>query len=210
MSFKLCAYCDTQFTPHHGGSKFCSSECRSKARSSKQPSTEGLDSRSWQDNMIFRRQADGFISATAMCDANGRQWSDYIRSDRTQEYIHALAASSVSGSGLMDTCHGQEPYMRGRWIHPRLAIDLARWISPAFVVWMEDWIAEANAQDQHVVSALPVGVHVVAANPRQAAQLWCKAVTTQVQAALAVELSPQCRHDRNLPLAVHYRWQPQA
>jgi hypothetical protein len=33
-------------------------------------------------------------------------------------------------------------HLRGTWIHPRLAVDLARWISPAFAVWMDGWFLE--------------------------------------------------------------------
>ena len=144
-----------------------------------------LDRRIWQGTAIERRQADGFVNATAMCKANGREWFTYARSERTKEYIAALAAvPQICRTELVQSIQGGQPHLQGTWIHPRLAIDLARWISPAFAVWMDGWFLESlarPAQPHH----LPNGVHVIADNPRQAAWLWASAVEAEVSAALS-------------------------
>ena len=118
----------------------------------------GIEAREWNFCAIQRRQADGFVSATAMCRAGGKRWNDYARVDRSREYICALAASvgaqipcaaaeagfPVSGiHGLIHVIKGGSPELQGTWIHPRLAVDLARWISPAFAVWMDGWLLES-------------------------------------------------------------------
>jgi hypothetical protein len=118
----------------------------------------GIEARPWNGVAIQRRQADGFVNATAMCKAGGKRWNDYIRVDRTGEYIRALAddlgiqipcAAAVAGfpasgiHGLIHVIKGGQPELQGTWIHPRLAVDLARWISPAFAVWMDGWFLES-------------------------------------------------------------------
>lgn len=103
---------------------------------------------------IQRRRADGWVNATAMCQAGGKRLNDYVRLDRTSEYVcalqHAIAgqtpcAAAVAGNpatlpAVIETRQGGAPHLQGTWIHPRLAVDLARWISPEFAVWMDGWI----------------------------------------------------------------------
>ena len=118
----------------------------------------GIEARMWNGCAIQRRQADGFVNATAMCRAGGKRWNHYASNERTREYICALAASvgaqipcaaAVAGfpasgiHGLIHAIKGGSPELQGTWIHPRLAVDLARWISPSFAVWMDGWFLEA-------------------------------------------------------------------
>jgi hypothetical protein len=110
----------------------------------------GLTARAWNGISISRRISDGYVNATAMCQAGAKRWPDYIRLDRSQAYIAAL--SPVVGicttgiDGLIQVRQGGQPHLQGTWIHPRLAIDLARWIAPAFAVWMDGWLLEEMAQ----------------------------------------------------------------
>ncbi len=113
----------------------------------------GMDCRIWNGVEIHRSAADGYVNATAMCQAGQRRWNHYQANDRTQSYIAALAA--VTGfpatgiGGLIRSIQGGRPELQGTWIHPRLAVDLARWISPAFAVWMDGWFLEVvQAQAQ--------------------------------------------------------------
>ena len=55
---------------------------------------------------------------------------------------------------------------------------------------------------------LSEGVHVVAATPRRAAELWWEAIQSEVTGALARRLNPTHRTDAGLPLVVSYSWQP--
>ena len=104
----------------------------------------GIEARAWNGVSIQRRTTDGFVNATRMCKANGREWFTYARAERTREYIAALAAvPQFCGTELVQSIRGGTPELQGTWIHPRLAVDLARWISPAFAVWMDGWFLEA-------------------------------------------------------------------
>ena len=110
---------------------------------------DALAVRVWNDTPISRRNSDGYVNATAMCKANGREWSTYARSERTKEYIAALeAVPQFCRTELVQSIWGGRPELQGTWIHPRLAVDLARWISPAFAVWMDGWFLESIQQQQ--------------------------------------------------------------
>jgi hypothetical protein len=105
-----------------------------------------LVSRSWNGTPISRRTTDGYVNATAMCRANGKQWSKYRESDRCQTYLDALAETSeIRMFDLIESRQGQGG---GTWVHPQVAVDLARWISAPFAVWMDGWFLESVQQAQ--------------------------------------------------------------
>ena len=105
-----------------------------------------LQTRSWNGTSIPRRTADGFVNATAMCKANGKEWSKYRESDRCQTYLDALAETSeIRMFDLIESRQGQGG---GTWVHPQVAVDLARWISAPFAVWMDGWFLEQVSQVQ--------------------------------------------------------------
>jgi hypothetical protein len=105
-----------------------------------------LVSRSWNGTPISRRITDGYVNATAMCRANGKQWSKYRESDRCQTYLDALA--ETSGIRMFDLIESRQGQGGGTWVHPQVAVDLARWISAPFAVWMDGWFLESVQQVQ--------------------------------------------------------------
>jgi hypothetical protein len=109
----------------------------------------GLSVRTWNDAPISRRDIDGFADATAMCRANGKRWNHYQENERTAAYLQALAASlGIPADQLVITTTTGPNHLRGTWVHPRLAVDLARWLSPQFAVWMDGWFLEQLGQPQ--------------------------------------------------------------
>jgi hypothetical protein len=102
-----------------------------------------LDVRIWNGTPISRRTIDGYVNATAVCRANGKQWSKYRESERCQTYLDALAETSeIRMFDLIESRQGQGG---GTWVHPQVAVDLARWISAPFAVWMDGWfLGEIN------------------------------------------------------------------
>lgn len=101
--------------------------------------------RTWNNTPISRRQADGYVNATAMAKANGKQWSHYRETDRATTYMEALSRNTeIRVNALYVSKPGE-----GTWIHPRLAIDFARWISPDFAVWMDGWFIESLTEQSH-------------------------------------------------------------
>jgi len=96
-----------------------------------------LVSRSWNSTPIGRRPGDGYVDATAMCQANGRHLPHNLANARTGEYLQALSGSVGISTDLLRVSIGTGPnHLRGTWVHPRVAIGLARWISPELAVWL--------------------------------------------------------------------------
>jgi hypothetical protein len=107
----------------------------------------GLVVRTWNDAPISRRDSDGYADATAMCQANGKRWHEYSSNQRTTEYIAALGESlNLPADQLVITTTSGPNHLRGTWVHPRLAVDLARWLSPQFAVFMDGWFLEQLKQ----------------------------------------------------------------
>ena len=104
-----------------------------------------LQTRSWNGTPIPRRTTDGYVNATAMCRANGKQWNDYFRTDRATLYMEALVGSAGNPADLFTTISTGANEGRGTWVHPQVAVDLARWISAPFAVWMDGWFLERTS-----------------------------------------------------------------
>jgi hypothetical protein len=103
----------------------------------------GMDSRTWNGVDIQRRPSDGYVNATAMCKAYGRQWSHYLENARTAQYLQALSRSlGIPRDLLILSITTGLNELRGTWVHPRIAVDLARWLHPEFAVWMDGWFLE--------------------------------------------------------------------
>lgn len=101
------------------------------------------------DQLIYMRPTDGYVNATAMCKAFGKLGADYYRLATTKEFVQEL--SSDMGIPIRDiivTQVGGESHLKGTWIHPDLAINLAMWLSPKFSVkvsrWVRDWMSGKN------------------------------------------------------------------
>ena len=248
---RVCQCCGTHFTARHPGALWCNVNCRVQAyycrkrgepvrpaysnRYAADPAllvqrhgqpTHGHESRVWAGTPITRRQADGYVNATAMCQANGRLWADYQRLDRTQDYLSALRDhlswtpedSSAQISPCLDapelviSIKGGTPELQGTWIHPLLAVDLARWISPRFAVWMDGWFLSdgpfggAAARRLSPAATLPEGVHIVAPTKRRAAEIWWQTVRAELCSAVDQRSNPTHRTDYGLPLVASYTW----
>lgn len=97
-----------------------------------------LSVKSWNGTPISRRTTDGYVNATAMAKASGKQWYDYFNTNRASTYLEALSRNlEIPVTSLYISKPGE-----GTWIHPRLAVDFARWISAEFAVWMDGWFME--------------------------------------------------------------------
>lgn len=113
------------------------------------------------NSIIDQRTNDGYINATALCKAAGKEWAAYKRNDRTGRFLDALCADmQILMSVLIQEVRGGSG-QQGTWIHPKVAINLAMWLSPEFEVrvsnWVHDWMTgkgtpSAPAQLPHHLS----------------------------------------------------------
>lgn len=98
-----------------------------------------------QDSIVEQRSTDGYINATAMCQAAGRRIAKYLENDGTQAFLDALATDvRIRTSELVQIIKGGAGE-QGTWVHPQVAIHLAQWLSPEFAVtvtkWVFDWMS---------------------------------------------------------------------
>lgn len=103
-----------------------------------------------QGATIYQRPEDGYINATAMCQASGKDWNDYRRLKTTELFIADLDAEpGIPGSGSVHSIKGGDPNIQGTWVHPQVAFHLAQWLSPKFAVqvsqWVYDWMSVRGA-----------------------------------------------------------------
>ena len=99
-----------------------------------------------ENTLIHQRALDGYVNATAMCKAVGKQFSAYSRLKGTQDFLKELsAATGIPVAQLIHTVVGGIPDLQGTWVHPDVAIHLGQWLSPKFAVavagWVRDWVS---------------------------------------------------------------------
>lgn len=116
--------------------------------------------RSLGSNVVYQRQSDGYISATALCRIVGKWPADYTRTSGYKEFAKEL--SSAMGIPIADltqvsTSGGAET--KGTWVHPDVAIHLAQWCSPKFSVqvsqWVREWLTNKSAGQNSQPFKLP-------------------------------------------------------
>ena len=92
-------------------------------------------------------RADGYLNATEIAEHFGKRINNYLRNERTQEYISALIEflnipetrnrATVENQLVITQKGGNDKSAQGTWLHPKLAIDFARWLNPKFAVWCD-------------------------------------------------------------------------
>lgn len=102
---------------------------------------------------ICQRKEDGYIHATAMCQAGSKRWDHYYANATTKDFLQALASDTgIPASQLVISKKGNSAsFKQGTWVHPKVALHLAQWISPAFAVqvvnWVYDWMNDRTGQN---------------------------------------------------------------
>lgn len=93
-------------------------------------------------NVLARE--DGFINATAMCKAGGKQFKHWKSLEGTKELINEMTETGLVGipTNLIIIISKGPNNSRGSWIHPDLAVQLAQWISPTFALKVSRWVRE--------------------------------------------------------------------
>lgn len=90
---------------------------------------------------IDQRIGDGYINATALCKANGKLIGHYLEIEPTKEFLKELERSiALPIDVLVSKVMTGRNELRGTWVHPQVAINLAQWLSPKFAVQVTEWI----------------------------------------------------------------------
>jgi KilA-N domain len=92
--------------------------------------------------LIGQRVTDGYINATVLCQASGKNVADYLRLGSTNEFLREL--SQNMGIPIVSLVEVRPGRGGGTWVHPQVAVNLAQWCSPRFAVlvskWVFDWL----------------------------------------------------------------------
>ena len=92
---------------------------------------------------INQRAADGYVNATALCQACNKQLGHYLQNKNSREFFEALRADiGIPISELIQIVKGGHPELQGTWVHPQVAINLGQWASPRFAVLVSKWVFE--------------------------------------------------------------------
>lgn len=92
---------------------------------------------------INQRMIDGYINATALCQASGKQLGQYTNNASTKAFLEELSSDiGIPISELVQSVKGGIPQFQGTWVHPQVAINLAQWASPKFAVLVSKWVFE--------------------------------------------------------------------
>lgn len=96
--------------------------------------------REFNGRLIDQRESDGYMDATAMCKANGKEFASYWRNKTTKEFVKELADSlRINMEYLLEQSTGRHG---GTYVHPRVATHLAQWCSPKFAVLVSGWVLD--------------------------------------------------------------------
>ena len=92
---------------------------------------------------LSQRHKDGYINATAVCQANGKEIKHYLTNDTTQAFLQALSRSTgIPADLLVVTIRTGSNSTRGTWVHPKAAVHLAMWCSADFALAVSEWVYE--------------------------------------------------------------------
>lgn len=92
---------------------------------------------------IGQRSIDGYVNATAMCQASGKLLADYLRLASTSEYLEALSTDmGIPISVLVQSRRGGRADEQGTWVHPEVAVDLGKWCSTPLRIAVNRWVVE--------------------------------------------------------------------
>lgn len=107
---------------------------------------------------VISRVEDGYINATQLCKAGGKDFKQWHRNDKTKEFLEKLATKEkirvyMEEKGyvrfptdpqkcLIDIKVDGDNDDRGTWVHPQVAIHISYWISSEFAVNVTGWIQQ--------------------------------------------------------------------
>ena len=147
-------------------------------------------------------RADGYLNATEIAEHFGKRINNYLRNERTQEYISALIEflnipetrnrATVENQLVITQKGGNDKSAQGTWLHPKLAIDFARWLNPKFAVWCDmqiEKILHQNSASPTTKTALPNGLTLEQQDEiKKLHRQLVQAAPKEKQAKLAIQL----------------------
>lgn len=147
---------------------------------------------------------DGYVHATSMCQAAGKNLANYKRNKDTKAFLASLAADMrIRISDLVQVRQGDSKTVKqGTWVHPLVAINLGQWCSAEFAVKVAKLVFEWQGRQGRIA---PPMAKVQASQPLELPHLDVALISpaqlTELDftIALAVENSyPACQTVRDI------------
>lgn len=82
---------------------------------------------------IGQRAVDGYINATAMCQACGKQLAHYLENQTTKAFLEAL--SENIGIPILDLAEVKRGRNGGTWVHPQMLSILVSGVALSLLCW---------------------------------------------------------------------------
>lgn len=102
-----------------------------------------------ENEVIPQRAIDGYVNATALCKASGKQMKHYLENTTTKEFVKELSFDvGIPTTELIQIVKGGISHLQGTWVHPLVAINLGQWLSAKFAVQVSKWILEWSEKGQ--------------------------------------------------------------
>jgi hypothetical protein len=115
--------------------------------------------------LVPQRAKDGYVNATSMCKAAGKNWADYNRIGPTKAFFAELSSEmGLPITEMVQSVSGGTPTLQGTWVHPYIAINLGQWLSPQFSVAVSRWVTEWIAGGPRIVERMPYHLRRYVAN----------------------------------------------
>lgn len=119
-----------------------------------------------EGEIINQRVTDGYVDATAMCNAAGKDFAGYMSLDTTSAFLKELAADrSIPIPSLIQNLPVPGSNDTAMWVHPYIAIHLGQWLSPKFALLVSKWIDEwRSGATQPTTAKMPYHLQRYVAN----------------------------------------------
>lgn len=89
----------------------------------------------------IQMRKDGYINATQLCKAGGKELKAWNRNSSTQKFLKELERSvNINTDQLIQIITTGPNSKRGTWVHSHVAINLSQWICPEFAVQVTKWV----------------------------------------------------------------------
>ena len=97
------------------------------------------------EDLTISVRPDGFVNATQLCKAGGKQFKHWNSIEKTRTFLQVLTTSTgIPVLELIKMNAGE----KHTWVHPQVAINIAQWISPEFELQVKKNIDELKIKEQ--------------------------------------------------------------
>ena len=95
---------------------------------------------------------DGYINATNLCKAGGKEYSNWYRNGNSKKLIEKIYEKTKIDINILiqkSDISGVSNQERSTWVHPTIGLHIAQWISTEFFLQTVEWINEWKSMNEN-------------------------------------------------------------